>query len=85
MSHRHEGNCDEAIDALYAFLDGELTDAQRGDVRQHLEGCSGCLEAFDFEAELRHVVQVRCRESLPPGLRERILAALEELQREPSS
>jgi hypothetical protein len=32
--------------------------------------------AYDFEAELRHVISNRCRDRVPEALRERIHAAL---------
>lgn len=69
-------DCEDAVEALYMYLDGELTAEGRFAVRQHLEDCSPCFEAFDFEAELKIVVATRCRDEIPAELRERILAAL---------
>ena len=72
--------CRESLTQLYWFLDGELTVERRSVIRTHLEACNGCLETFDFEAELRLVVSTSCRErQLPPGLRERIAAVLAEV------
>ena len=48
--------CQEAIQTLYNFLDGELTDRRRYEIQLHLEECSPCLEAFDFEAELKIII-----------------------------
>lgn len=72
-------DCSEAIDRLYAYLDGELDAPRVAEVRAHLEHCSPCLEAFDFEAELRKVVVSRCAEEVPAEVHLRILAALESL------
>jgi mycothiol system anti-sigma-R factor len=69
--HEHEG-CDEALAELYTFLDNELTVEMRVRIERHLNDCSPCLEAFDFEAELRQVVRHRCRDQVPEGLRLRI-------------
>lgn len=77
LGHAH-GTCDEAIDKLYWFLDGELTDERRRLIQQHLDECSPCLGAFDFEAELKAVVATRCREQVPEGLRQRVTAILAE-------
>jgi mycothiol system anti-sigma-R factor len=78
--HDHGGDddadCSEAIEALYTFLDGELTDTRRIEIRHHLDDCSPCLEAFDFEAELRRVVARGCREQAPDSLRAKVLDAL---------
>jgi mycothiol system anti-sigma-R factor len=68
--------CDEVLHELYHFLDGELTFERRIEIQRHLDECGPCLEAFDFEAELRSVVAERCRERVPDGLRERIAGLL---------
>jgi mycothiol system anti-sigma-R factor len=70
------GDCDDAVHRLYDFLDGELDDTRRADIRRHLDECLPCLEAFDFEAELRQVIAMRCRDQVPESLRLRIAEAL---------
>ncbi len=72
------GDCQEAIQTLYYFLDGELTDDRRKDIQRHLEECSPCLEAFDFEAELKMVIARKCRDQVPDTLRFRVARALSE-------
>jgi len=69
-------DCGEAIEKLYGFLDGELTEERRVEIRHHLDDCAPCLEAFDFEAELRVMISVRCRDDVPEALRLRVAAAL---------
>ncbi len=70
-------DCTETIAELYEYLDGELTDDKRQHIEQHLNDCSPCYEAFDFEAELRMVIRKRCAESVPDELRQRIARAVE--------
>jgi mycothiol system anti-sigma-R factor len=70
------GDCDDAVHRLYHYLDGELDDARRADIARHLDECMPCLEAFDFEAELRQVIAMKCREQVPEGLRDRIARAI---------
>lgn len=70
-------DCDDALAELYLFLDGELDDAARERIEGHLRQCSPCLEAFDFEAELRRILADRCRDRVPDVLRARIQALLE--------
>ncbi len=74
----HEEDCDNAIRELYTFLDGELTATRRAAIRGHLDDCHPCLEAFDFEAELRQVISHHCRETVPETLKARIAALLAE-------
>lgn len=70
-------DCNDTLRELYEFLDGELTDADRSHIQQHLDDCSPCLAAFDFEAELRIVVRNRCVDTVPEGLKDRIARAIE--------
>lgn len=70
--------CKEALETLYYFLDGELTDDRRRDIQHHLDECSPCLEAFDFEAELKAVIARHCRDRVPDHLRMRVVMALAE-------
>jgi mycothiol system anti-sigma-R factor len=70
-------DCNETLRELYLYLDGQLTDEDRVHIQQHLDDCSPCLEAYDFEAELRLVVRSRCVDHVPESLRARIARALE--------
>ena len=72
------GNCNDALRELYEFLDGELTDERKTLIKDHLAGCNPCLEAFDFEAELKIVIARKCRDSVPPSLLDRVSRALAE-------
>jgi anti-sigma factor (TIGR02949 family) len=72
-------DCDDAIAQLYSYLDGELDQDVVARVEFHLQRCSPCLEAYDFEAELRKVIVAKCQESVPGDLRRRILDVLDRL------
>jgi mycothiol system anti-sigma-R factor len=78
LDHEHggEADCQEAIHTLYHFLDGELTEDRRLEIQRHLKECSPCLEAFDFEAELKIVIATKCRDQVPPALMDRVAQAL---------
>ena len=69
-------DCNDAVHALYHFLDGELTTEKRVAIERHLNDCPPCFEAFDFEAELRQVIAQKCREQVPDSLRLRIAEAI---------
>ena len=72
--HDHSpGGCQEALSSLYTFLDGELDQGRRAAIEHHLDECSPCLEAFDFEAELRIVIAPKCTEQVPESLKARLL------------
>ena len=69
--------CEQALQALYHFLDGELTDDRRAIIASHLDGCTTCLGAFDFEVELRQVIVSRIQDRVPDQLRLRIAHLIE--------
>jgi mycothiol system anti-sigma-R factor len=71
--------CDDALHELYGFLDGELTDEKRKQISRHIDDCGSCLEVFDFEVELRHVVQRKCQEQVPSSLKARIAEAIRQV------
>ena len=68
-------NCRETIAELDRFLDGELSDDTRAHIHAHLDGCTDCLSAFDFQAELRAAIRRKCsNDEMPPGLLDKIKA-----------
>ncbi|MCB0991864.1 MAG: mycothiol system anti-sigma-R factor [Acidimicrobiales bacterium] len=69
-------DCQQALDRLYRFLDGQLDDARKDAIRHHLDSCGHCLEAFSFEAELKTVIARRAVTPVPPGLKDRIAEQL---------
>jgi len=73
-------HCTEAAELLYHYIDGELTEERRVLISSHLDDCPPCLDAFDFEAELRVVISQRCRDRVPDELRRRVADALSRLQ-----
>jgi mycothiol system anti-sigma-R factor len=78
-------DCQQAMQTLYHFLDGELTAERRKVIQRHLEECAPCLDAFDFEAELKVVIARNCHDPVPEHLRKRVLRALTEAQNDPTS
>jgi mycothiol system anti-sigma-R factor len=68
--------CDETIERLYFYLDGELTEARRVEIARHLDMCGPCVGAYGFEAELRRVIANRCKDHVPDALIDRVAAAL---------
>jgi mycothiol system anti-sigma-R factor len=76
-------DCNETVERLYWYLDGELTEERRRQIQVHLDHCGHCVQAYDFEAELRSVIANRCRDRVPDSLRTRIYAALQQEARRP--
>ncbi len=71
-------DCTEAVHELYHYLDGELTEERRTEIRVHLDWCGPCGGAAEFEAELRKVIANRCKDRVPQSLIDRVAAAIDE-------
>jgi mycothiol system anti-sigma-R factor len=71
-------DCEEAVHELYHYLDGELTEVRREEIRIHLDWCGPCSGAAEFEAELRRVIANRCKDRVPQSLIDRVAAAIDE-------
>jgi mycothiol system anti-sigma-R factor len=65
-------DCDEILQELYTFLDGEITPESKAAIREASRRCLNCLHVYDFHAELRMVIAAKCHDEVPPGLLERI-------------
>ena len=77
MPWEFKGNCRDAVNRLYHYLDGELDDTRRAAIRNHLDECLPCMEVFGFESELRQVIASKCRDQVPEELRIRITRAIQ--------
>jgi mycothiol system anti-sigma-R factor len=74
-------DCNETIERLYHFLDGELTEERRQQIQRHLDECAPCVDAYGFETELRLLIANRCRDHVPDALLQRVHDALHEEER----
>jgi anti-sigma factor (TIGR02949 family) len=69
-----EDPCDKCEQMLQPFLDRELTDAERAEAEQHLEGCSYCRKRYRFEEKLRMFVRQAAVEPMDPQLKQKLAA-----------
>jgi mycothiol system anti-sigma-R factor len=68
--------CEEALERLEAYLDGELPESDAPHIAEHLRECYPCTDRLSFEEHLRAIVRRDCAEQAPPQLLERIQARL---------
>ena len=69
-------DCQQALERLEAFLDGELPNTDVNDIREHLTACYPCTGRASFEEQLRSIVRRGCVDEAPPTLLARIEAKL---------
>ena len=71
---RHEDiGCLQAIEMFYAYVDGELGDAESvADFEHHLEHCRSCFSWKEFEGLLTERLREVTSERAPDALRRRL-------------
>jgi anti-sigma factor RsiW len=68
------------IEAIHALVDGRLDVPERDAVERHIEACARCRAERDVAVSTRLIVRQAVPDpNLPPGLTDRIGAALDEL------
>jgi len=70
-------SCADADNVLHAYVDGELTGADREAYESHLRTCETCTRASRFQARFKAAIRGHLpRPALPVGLRSRITTAI---------
>jgi anti-sigma factor (TIGR02949 family) len=69
----HDIGCLQAIEAFYAYLDGELDDpASIADFEHHLEHCRSCFSRVELEKALNERIRKTAKRESPDALRKRV-------------
>jgi mycothiol system anti-sigma-R factor len=76
MIEKKRLSCDEAVEQLWAYIDGELPATDERAVHDHLEACRHCCPHHDFQKAFREFLGHKCRDRVPPELRRRIFMRL---------
>lgn len=69
-------SCREAVERLWAYIDGELDPGEAGAVRIHLEACRQCYPHYDFQKAFCQFVRSGRQDTVPPEVRRRIFLRL---------
>jgi mycothiol system anti-sigma-R factor len=72
--------CAQAVERLWAYLDGTLTAADKAALEEHLGFCLNCCGAAEFAQELRGFLSRSASEELPEEVRARLMTTLDELE-----
>lgn len=68
--------CDEIRELISAMLDGELSEAERAGVEEHIRSCPDCAAVYDSFAAISGTLSADMRD-VPAGLHERIMSAVD--------
>ena len=72
--------CIEAINDLYAYLDGELDDPEAvAKFEHHLEHCAACYSRIELETALGRLIRNSAEENAPVRLQRRLRKLLDDL------
>ncbi len=55
--------CENAVEYVYQYIDGEITMTRRARIRWHLRRCGDCIDAYSFESQLKTRVAEAGREA----------------------
>jgi mycothiol system anti-sigma-R factor len=67
-------HCEEALDRLFEYIDGELPDADVKELAEHLKKCPPCETEHRIAERIKKMVSRCPQETAPERLRERIFA-----------
>jgi predicted anti-sigma-YlaC factor YlaD len=66
--------CEKCEQMMQPFLDRVLTEQERLEAEEHLEGCAYCRKRYRFEAEFRRFVRLAISEPMSPELKAKLSA-----------
>jgi mycothiol system anti-sigma-R factor len=71
-------NCDDSVERIYQYLDGEINWYRRARIRYHLRNCTNCTGAFSFEERLKIIVRRHTNEEPPVEFMNRLRSFMDE-------
>jgi len=79
----HEVPCDEVLDRVYSYLDGELEPPTYAKIREHLDECGPCLQEFGLDEIVKQLVHKHCgHERVPLELRAKVMIRIQQVRAE---
>ena len=66
-------DCSAVIADVWLMLDNECDERTRARLKQHMEDCGSCFEAYGIEAKVKSLLARKCGgEHAPDSLRQRL-------------
>jgi predicted anti-sigma-YlaC factor YlaD len=66
--------CEKCEQMMQPYLDRVLTEEERLEAEEHLDGCAYCRKRYRFEAEFRRFVRLAISEPMSPELKAKLSA-----------
>jgi mycothiol system anti-sigma-R factor len=75
--NHHDTPCSEVLEAVSAYLDGEMTEHDRERIATHMDECSPCLHEVGIYQEVKILVARSCGcDEVPDEVRARVVARI---------
>ena len=71
-SYEEPLDCSGVLADIFLLLDNECDAGARERLQCHLENCSSCFEHYEVQRQMKALLQRKCGEAAPEGLRERL-------------
>jgi anti-sigma factor RsiW len=81
--HADDLACVDAVETMTDYLEGALPAAEARRLEQHLETCPGCTDYLEQMRTLAGSLGGLAEDSLPPAMRDDLLAAIREFRKRP--
>lgn len=75
MTRPHDLPCEEALDLLEPYMDGDLPPGEMDRVRRHLDGCPTCAAELALAARIQRELRALPQPDCPPEVIERVRRA----------
>jgi len=73
-----ELDCEQVLQQVWNYLDGEIDETAYVEIHAHVEECAGCGSRYDFQRRLLALIEEKCREGpMPEELRQRLFRLLD--------
>jgi len=74
-----ELDCEQVLQLVWQFLDGEIDEARYLEIEAHVAACADCGPRYQFQRRLLALVEMKCREGpIPTELKRKLFRLLEE-------
>jgi anti-sigma factor (TIGR02949 family) len=78
--HVADSDCLEAIDHIYAYINGELKDeVELAKIEHHLGHCKSCFSRAQIERELNKRIKDSGKDKTPETLQKRLRSLMDDL------
>jgi mycothiol system anti-sigma-R factor len=78
--NHHDTPCSEVLDAVSAYLDGEMDEHHKAHIAQHFDECRPCLQEYGIYQEVKILVHRHCGgDPVPDEVRTRVISRIREV------